>query len=368
MLILTLCLTGCAGSFFEDDASNAISHIDDELMSDGRTKITIYFANEEIEPKVFYLPQGVAGDGIKKIEHSVDASSHSTIITISFTSENIDPVTLSIPHGVYIYSVISAYDDEKKAPYLLVQYSDGSTSERFYLPQGEKGNGIKSFDYTINNDKSVTLEFVLDDGTTKTIPIPAPQNGKDGIDGEDGLGIVGLSDHEEGSSLVLDIEYTDGNTDHVPMERPYKWYTGGTDPNNILNDDGTPVGNEGDYFFDTIHAAIYIRDAAKWNNVISFKNLDDPYTVTFDLNADHDGGPEARMPDGWNSTSININPGTYFSDPVNGKNDIPIPERDGYNFVGWCTKAKYDSRTMSFFTDLTPVSCSLTLYAIWEAK
>ena len=358
-----MCLTSCGGFFEEEEAGNGISHIEDELLSDGRTKITIYFIDEDMEPKVFYLPQGVAGDGIKSIEHSVDESDHSTQISINFTSDKIKPVTLSIPHGVSVHNIISAYDDEKQAPYLLVQYNDGTTSDKFYLPKGDTGNGIKDYDYTVHPDKSITLEFLFDDDTKMTVPIPAPQDGEDGIDGEDGVGIVSITPVEDGTILYLNIEYTDGSTFPVPLERPNKWYQGGQDPNNILKEDGTSIGHDGDYFFDKDHIVIYAKDQGTWHEIISFTTLDQTYTVRFHLELDKD----AYMTGG--AASIyTVNKGTYFCDSANGNNPIPIPYLPGYVFQGWSTKSTFDPRTMTYFNDLTPIFGDLDLYPIWKPE
>lgn len=352
LLLLTLCLTSCAGSFFEEESGNMISHIDDELLDDGRTKITVYFTDEALEPKVFYIPQGIMGVGIKDVEYEINAEDHSTKIQIVFTDNEVEPVSFNIPHGVYVDD-IDYVSEEEDVPYLLVRYSDGTKSEKFYLPKGDTGNGIKFHDYAVNADNSVTIYFLFDDNTTMDVQIPAPK---------DGLGVESITPREAGETLFLDIIYTNGETVNVPFERPHRWYKGGYNPNEQKDDEGNTVGHDGDYFFDTSHKIIYVKEGGSWNDVISFKDETATHTITFNLNDDG----KASMPVG-SDMSYTVIRGSYFCDAVNGNNDIPIPTRtDGVSFKGWCTKANYDPRTMSFFTDLTPIFGDVTLYAIWE--
>ena len=57
--------------------------------------------------------------------------------------------------------------------------------------------------------------------------------------------------------------------------------------------------------------------------------------------------------------------GSYFA--AQEGYTIPIPTRNGYDFVGWYT-TKTITPTSGKFTDLTPVMADLTLYAIWEKQ
>lgn len=49
----------------------------------------------------------------------------------------------------------------------------------------------------------------------------------------------------------------------------------------------------------------------------------------------------------------------------NGYGDIPIPTREGYVFKGWY-RSKSPTTTFSPFTDFTPILSDLELFAIWE--
>ena len=86
------------------------------------------------------------------------------------------------------------------------------------------------------------------------------------------------------------------------------------------------------------------------------------FTVTFDLNVDEAELGDVTMPNDIYSYEVDKN--TYF---VANYDEIPVPTREGYTFVGWYTKPEKDA-TMSPLTDLTPICSDLYLYAIWQAN
>ena len=354
MLSLSLFLTGCAGSFFggADEIGKTIVEAKAEPLENGNTLISFVYSDGTEDS--FEIQQGEDGPGIKNISYSTNYEDHSTQLRINFTSDAIEPVTFNIPHGVSVYNVDRGTDPETNEPYIQFIYNDGTRSSRFTLPKGDKGNGISFHDYVTNDDQSIDLIFRFDDGEEMIVPIPAP---------EAGLGITKIEPREEGDMLYLDITYTNGTTASPSFERPNKWYKGGYDPSQSA--EGALLGNDGDYFFDTWHKAIFVKENGSWTPVVSFADETSKHTITFNLN-DQDGGVAATMS---GNASYSVTRGTYFSDVVNGNNTIPVPRREGYTFAGWYTRSvvtEEESATMSAFTDLTPVFGDLTLYAIWR--
>ena len=104
LVVLMFMLPGCSFFSSEETALEIVS-IENEITSDGRTKITITYSDETKEPDVFYIAQGAEGVGIKSIVTSKDEDSSSTNITITYTDGEKTPVSFKIPHGTSIIGV-----------------------------------------------------------------------------------------------------------------------------------------------------------------------------------------------------------------------------------------------------------------------
>lgn len=345
LLIMTLLLTSCGGFFSEEPLQ--IASIESEIMYDGSTKITINYTDEGADPDVFYIPRGedglvgAVGNGIKEFKCERDEDGRQTIVSITFTDESFPPANFEVPDGLSVVGIKDGIDEDSRQRYIEFQYSDGTLSAPIYLPSGIDGVGIDDLQVNVNEeDKSATMYIKFTDGTEKTIPIPAPQ---------EGIGISSMVGVEEGQYYYIDIEYTNGDTDQIRFSRGASWYSGAYIPQSSF-------GENGDYFFDTEHEKIYMKTGGDWDVVVDFKI--EKYRVIFDLNDDDD----ASMPT--NTSIFRVERGAYFS--ADGNGDIPIPTRDGYVFKGWYTKRVVNEATMSPFTDFTPVFSDLTLYAIWE--
>ena len=97
------------------------------------------------------------------------------------------------------------------------------------------------------------------------------------------------------------------------------------------------VGKNGDWYLDTVTFKIYNKIDSAWSEVttISFGEM---VTISFDSTG------------GTKQTSITAQRGLSA--------DLPIPERNGYIFLGWY----YNGYA---FTDTTPFSRDMTLVAYW---
>ena len=107
---------------------------------------------------------------------------------------------------------------------------------------------------------------------------------------------------------------------------------------------------------------IYVKQSGVWVLIVSFDNNIETHSVIFQLNDSLD--EPANMPSG-SLMAYQIPHGSYFA--AQEGYSIPIPTRNGYDFVGWYT-TKTITPTSGKFTDLTPVMADLTLYAIWEKQ
>ncbi len=349
LLIAMLFLTGCSGGFFEEEGIMIADITCEQMYELGLTRLTITYLDDEREPLVKDIlwgedgaqgDKGVTGNGIENITFQHDDKKRQTSALITFTDEGTDPISFNIPDGKSVVGIESGVEEATGAHYIIFKYNDETVSEPIYLPKGEKGNGIKSYNYTLNADKSVVIDFSFDEGSDLNIVIPPPQ---------DGNGIESMVGSEEGEFYYIEVTYTNGETQLLKFDRPAKWYSGSYLPIDSF-------GSDGDFFFDTEHEKIYAKDSGTWSIVVDFKI--ERYSVTFDLNDEED----ASMPSA--SKVYKVERGSYFS--ADGNGDIPIPTRPGYKFVGWYTKKVVNPATMSPFTDFTPVFSDLTLYAIWE--
>lgn len=358
LILATLLLAGCGGSFFAEEELQIVS-IEAEPTNEGYTRLTITYSDEsDREPDIFAIPDGEAGKmgekgtGIAKVSYAHDDNGRQTGITIEFTDNSLEPVSFDIPDGRSVVEIVP-YEDSVSGKCVIFKYSDGDQSKPYPLPKGEKGYGITSFSCVQNDqDKSVTMDIVMDDGRDPIhIFIPPPAEGR-------GVAEMIADESDDGSNYIIYVTYSDGTTQTLEFDRPSKWFNGTTKPDTDNDIEGSKVG---DYFFDTLHDKIYIKKENGWVEIVGF-NVE-KYKITFEINDDGD----ASMP--VNANIFEVERGSYFSE--NGYGDIPIPTRPGYTFKGWY-RQKIDlstttiPATMSPFTDLTPIFSDLTLYAIWE--
>ena len=149
------------------------------------------------------------------------------------------------------------------------------------------------------------------------------------------------------------IQYNDGSAPTtLNFTRPTAWLSGlGAPPDDI--------GILGDFYFATEIVKIYQKKLDDygiefWEEIADLTVERKTYTVIFTIDADmsYNGSRnEYELEDGKSFLSVGW--------------DIPEPTKSGYRFKGWYTKR--DPKPYNgAFTDLTPVTCNLVLYASWE--
>lgn len=350
-------MTGCGG--FVDDESLVISSIRTELLEDGRTMVVITYTDDEITPSIFYIPkgnegeQGSQGDGIEEITYDYDQNGD-YIVTITFTNAEMEPVVLNLKNGVSVKNVESVVDETTGVVYMIINYTDGTSSEPIELPKGEKGKDgslLTFYECVENEDGSQLITFMFSTGEIVNITIPAPEKG------EDGRGIKTIIGTEDENKYYITFEFTDDSEPQtIEFSKPEK-------PNTWHSNYGSPsisLGKDGDYYFDLSSNDIWYKTNGAWIKIIDFDDAETLCTVKFELNSD-----EAYLPDGYNYKLHHAIPkGSNFAS--NGA-VVPIPLRNGYIFNGWYT-SQSPTIVNGSFNDLTTVSNDLILYANWIEK
>ena len=189
-------------------------------------------------------------------------------------------------------------------------------------------------------------------GSTDTgIPAqgPAGQNGQDGQDGQDG---APGKDGKDGVDGKDGLDGQDG--------APGKDGQDGKDGASLLTGHGAPAkkdGKDGDSYVDLDSFDYYLKANGTWTLQGNIKGKDGKdassivvfYTVTFDTQ----GGV---LPVGQDA-SVQVE--------ANHTLTLPTPSKQGYRFEGWYTGFSVNDGK---FTNATPVSHDITLYASYEAE
>ena len=349
--------TGCSG-FVVEDESLIITSITSQVLDDGRTMVVITYADEEIAPAIFYIPQGEEGiqgeegNGIKEITHELDERTNTITVTITFTDPSIDPVVFTLENGVSIKSLEEVVDEDGNVSFIL-HFSNGTSSEPISIPRGKDGKDgsmIVGYEQMLNEDGSVTLLFLFSTGEIYRCDIPAPQKGEDG---RSIIAIVGTTDE---LYYYVTFTFNDDTTETIKFDKPVPntWHSG------YEGRPGDSFGKDGDFYFDLANNDVYYKSNGRWDLIIDFESNNDSETwkVNFNLN-----GEGARLIGGHNyKLSYDITKGSNFACD---KKPVPIAEREGYTFGGWYTTPTEPTIVNGAFTDLTTVNSNLELYAYW---
>ena len=365
ILLSSLALVSCSNPFFGGDESKSIADITHAYDSQtGNTIVTITFTDEELDPVVFLIPKGVAGDegnGIKEITAKESADHSEITLTISFTEEGKEDFVLSVPvlQGKGIAQV-EVGEDESGNTTVQFTYTDGTIGDLITIPRGKDGTGIKSIEVSPANAFGViTITITLDDEDQTQTQFQV----------KNGAGVQSITvdtTNTDDTKYVLNILYTDGNSETVSFDKPRsnEWHVGVTAPENNLS---LSNAHEGDFYLNKLSGNVYqLSVTGEWTYLFCMKadstggsgsEEANFYDVVFDAN----GGYAVK---GEGTTSL-----WYF--PVEeGKTVdlslITFPIKDEteeftYEFAGWFTDPT--NVNAGQFTDLTVVTKHLKLYA-----
>ncbi len=358
-IFMTTSLSSCSSFFNSGDEGTMIKEILTKDLEDGNIEITIKFIDEEKEPVVFVVKQGnngeqgKEGNGIKSISQEVSEDGKKITLVISYTDDTKEPTRIDVPvingkDGVSIKEIVPEKQANGDTKVIIKFEQEEIPDASFIIPkgeQGESGNGIKEVVVNDNEDGSreIIISYTDINKSDTVVSIPAPKEGN-------GISFITSDEDDEANLYILNIYYTDGSNSTVSFSKPSipsTWLSGNYEP-----DDAT--GRNGDFYFDKINLRIYQKMNDSWTYIAQLSNAKEKHTLTFDPN----GG--MFTPD--SLTSIEVEHGNNLY----GKNLIPKVTREGYVFIGWYTSPNQLDQTSGKFTDLTPVTSNMTLYAWWE--
>ena len=339
-------LNACSFLRSENKDVASIADITYEVDSDGNTIITITYTDDR-EPDVFAIPKGVdgkEGNGIKSIDYDQDEAGYTTV---NIVLEDGKEKSFTLAPGRSITGVYPVVDGDGNTILYFID-SNGNIIEPdppiviYKGDTGDPGIGIESIETVTNNNGSTTVTITLEDGSTKVFDIPPAK------------GFTGVSiDRNDDGDYVLTFNYSDGETSTVTFAAPPTWTVGSAKPSDSF-------GKNGDYFFDTEHDVIYVKQNGGWVEAVNFNTDDVTYSISFKLNDSISEPAEFVLGESFYS-GIKRGETFYASD-----RDVPYPHRSNYTFVGWSTVSSNPKPTNGYFTDLTPVFSDMTLYAIWS--
>ena len=315
----------------------------------GVTTVTIRYLDDIEDPLVFEIPagaqglEGVQGVGIDRIENILNENNERTGIRIYFTDSEMAPFEVPLTDGkdgISIKDVVSEMQADGSINLTFLDTDGNPVGEVINVPSGTKISEIKS---TTSEDGKVEVEVFYTNGEA---PHKFEINTR---------GVKDITTNLVNNQYVITFSYTDGTTGEVAFDRPAAWLSGVGAPN-------PDEGIDGDFYFDTANKLIYQKLNGSWGRepLIDLKPDQVEYTVTFVIKEDF------RLPPGAKA-EYTFKAGESFA---SRKYSVPVPVYTdaSYEFAGWYTVDDEAMITVnhSNFTDLTPVSGNLTLYAHWK--
>lgn len=347
-------LTSCG--FFAGSGTYSIDEVTTSTTATGDTVVTISYTDTRLPATTFTIPKGETGVGIASATASVDEEKKTVTVTITYTDDREPTVyTYPIVDGNGIESVALTYQEGSTTQVYSFHfvYTNGEISDEIVLP---KGNGIASITATANEENGSTdVKITMDDGEEVTFNIP---KGEKGDPGEDGFSpeIVGISLGNDGK-WYLYVTRADGGTDQKPIEGMPTWIVSQGNPNDNPSYDDYATGY---IYVDTLTRTIYYKTADSGWVIWVDLGQKAAYTVTF-----HAG--EGTIPPS-ELVGFTIGEGNTYSLSVEEGSTIDLPTPTAPSslaFEGWYTSSDLSDPNVGKMTDLTPVTRSLDLYAIY---
>lgn len=345
---LTACSTFFGGSEYLIDDVTAVTN------DNGDTVVTITFSDNTVPNVVFTIPKGQEGNGIKDIKSEYDENGQRIKITISFTDPSVEDYIFYIPvikgeqgNGI---SEVKVDTLENGDQVLTFSYSDGRNDTVITIPRGQAGNGIESINIEQDEQGNLIATITFTDLDMPPVSFTIPK-------GNPGNGITMIETSETDNKYILTIYYDNGLTDTIEFDKPTtnEWYYGNNDPSDN-------IGRIGDFYLNTYTGDVFIKVAdgsasGHWKFYLRLGNNPgqggdkEQYIVAFDYNGGNPINPDEPR-------SIKVDEGKCI--------DLPLAQKDGFEFIGWYTDLVIDANT-AHFTDATPVTQDWTLYAHYEA-
>ncbi len=357
---MTTLLCGCNSfAWSDDDDLTSIEKIEKIVDSEGNAFIEIHYTNSDKIDK-FPLPEG---NGIQSIDYEDNEEERVTVVTITYTNGN--TTVVNIPYGkdgedgssmnMVILDKNLAGDPILK---FYEEAPDGTLTEKGSINikelRGKDGLGFKSFEY-ISDDIGYGVKIAL---TGEAEPTTYYFNYKKDISvelvGDEYVIMINSTNPDEQASIFY-------------LTRMPGWLQGDDYPQKTL-------GIAGDFYFDTYHEIIYTKvgedefnpSVGNWVVVAELSTRKNAlFTVTFDAGNGTIPGYDEHKTIDQNSNVYELNNIPYNSYFYDKYGTIPVPEQEGFRFVGW-----YRSLTPTIneapFNDFVLITSDITLIARWE--
>ena len=341
-------LASCS-SFFGTGSEVTISSFKTEVDDFGNTVVVVEFADGS-DPIRLTIPSGKAGIGIASIEQT--QKDGDTILTISYIDGS-DPTVVTIPGVAGAVKSITSLENEDGSLTVNIELNNGDPIE-FIVPSNTSYVSIDKVDVVETvNGTTVTISYTGSTIPDTVISIPKVK----------GINYV-IADDTNSSYYYITFYYSDGTSQQISLAKPEK-------PNTWLSDYGTPSmaeGNVGDFYYDKQTTTIYQKvSAIKWEVVTRLTSPETTYTVTFDANGGNfNAGTVSHIQTVkkgdtfYNSENSNAFPSVFYAN-YDDEGEVVSQKR----FIGWYTSKDQNDVNATHFTDLTPVTCNITLYAWW---
>ena len=336
---------GMATDYLEIESVKAV--LNEET---GATIITIKYLDDIEAPLVFEIPagqqgvDGLQGVGIARVE-TVVGENGERMIRIYFTDESLPPFEAPFTDGISIKDVQSEIQEDGSIKLTFIGDNGVAIGQPVFVPSGTEITDIKS---KILEDGSLEIEVSYSNG------VPASKFKIDAA-----RGVKDISTEFKNDKYTITFTYTDGTKSAVSFNRPAAWLSGYGRPNHAN-------GLDGDFYFDLAAKLIYQKVNGVWGGtekgeeyvpVADLNPNNKKFTVTFSLEEDFTFSGAMQ--------EYTFSAGESFASK---KYSVPVATRAGYEFLGWYTIPGTELLTVNHgkFTDLTPISGNLTLYAHWK--
>lgn len=358
-LIATTLLCGCNSFAWSNDENvNSIEKIEKIIDSEGNVFIEVHYTQSDRIDK-FPLPEG---NGIENIEYVDNEDEKMTVVTITYSSGN--TTIVNIPYGKdgedgSSMNMVQLEKNLVGEPILKFyeESADGILTERGSINiselKGKDGLGFESFEFFSDEIGSGVRIALSGEKETRSYYFTYKKN---------------ISIDLDGNNYVVTISSKEPNsfTDVFYLPRMATWFQGDDYPQKS-------VGIVGDFYFDTYHQIIYTKvedidnpEIGAWKVVAELSTKKNAlFSVSFNAgNGTIPGYDQYKTNSAENNVYIlnNIPYNSYFYDTYGA---IPVPQLEGFKFVGWY-RSSYPTEGEASFNDFVLVTSNITLIARWE--
>jgi len=337
------------------DGMNLTNELMQEVVTDPESgeaigvNIQFVLADQSVTGKV-YLPYGKDGVGIASLSQAPLKDGEGRVIGTRFNfikTDGSETDVIEVLDGVGVADMSYKVLPDGKTQVTVV-LTDG-TKKLFELPAAVS---IKEVTQTVDPETGNTiLTIYMTDESVEPIVVTLQE--------ANGIDYITSSESEDGTEYQLTLYYTNGTSQTASFPKNSAWHNGSD------KDPASDFGKKGDYYFDQWKLIIWNKvDDKTWNKVVDFHSFEKDVSVIFSLDKTEGENwvNDAHLTPEWTFT---LKVGQSF---VSANRTIPIPEKEGYTFVGWYATRTPNKAINGAFTDMTviPNTDSIKLFPVWE--